>query len=69
MLDNKIAALASVVGSADARPSGQSYQVFRELSSQADTQIGQLNLLRKRDIPGFNAMVRNADIPAVLIKK
>jgi photosystem II stability/assembly factor-like uncharacterized protein len=69
MLDNKIAALASVVGMADARPTGQSYQVFRELSSQADTQIGQLNLLLKRDIPDFNAMVRNADIPAVLIKK
>lgn len=69
MLDNKIAALASVVGMADARPTGQSYQVFRELSSQADTQLGQLNLLLKRDIPDFNAMVRNADIPAVLIKK
>ncbi len=69
MLDNKIAALASVVGMADARPTRQSYQVFRELSSQADTQIGQLSLLLKRDIPDFNAMVRNADIPAVMIKK
>jgi len=69
MLDNKIAALASVVGMGDARPTGQSYQVFRDLSSRADTQIGQLNLLLKRDIPDFNAMVRNADIPAVLIKK
>jgi len=68
-LDNKFAALASVVGMGDARPTGQSYQVFRELSSRADTQIGQLSLLLKRDIPGFNAMVRNADIPAVLIKK
>jgi photosystem II stability/assembly factor-like uncharacterized protein len=69
MLDNKLAALATVVGSADARPTGQSYQVFRELASQADTQLGQLSLLLKRDIPDFNRIVRDADIPAVLIKK
>ena len=69
MLDNKLAALATVVGSADARPTGQSYQVFRELSSRADTQLGQLNLLLKRDIPDFNRLVRDADIPAILIDK
>jgi hypothetical protein len=69
MLDNKLAVLAAVVASSDARPTGASYQVFRELSSRADTQIGQLNLLLKRDIPSFNAMVRDADIPAILIKR
>lgn len=71
LLDNKISALASVVGMSDGRPTSQSYQVFRMLSSQADTQIGQLNLLLKRDIPEFNRIVRDANIPAVLteIKK
>ncbi len=69
LLDNKLAALMSVVASADARPTGQAYQVFRELSSSAATQIGQLNLLLKRDIPGFNSQVRDAEIPAVMIKK
>jgi photosystem II stability/assembly factor-like uncharacterized protein len=71
LLDNKISALGSVVGMSDGRPTSQSYQVFRMLSSQADTQIGQLNLLLKRDIPEFNRTVRDANIPAVLteIKK
>ncbi len=69
LLDNKLAALLSVVASADARPTGQAYQVFRELSSGAATQIGQLNLLLKRDIPEFNSRVRDAEIPAVMIKK
>ncbi len=69
LLDNKLAALVAVVASADARPTGAAYQVFRELASRADTQIGQLNLLLRRDIPDFNRMVRDAEIPAVIMKK
>ncbi len=68
LLDNKISALASVVGMSDARPTNQSNQVFRMLSSLADTQIGQLNLLLNRDIPDFNRSIRDANIPAVLIE-
>ena len=67
--DNKLAALTSVVAGADARPTGAAYQVFRELASRADTQIGQLNLLLRRDIPDFNRMVRDAEIPAVVIRR
>ncbi|MFW6136813.1 MAG: WD40/YVTN/BNR-like repeat-containing protein, partial [Candidatus Aminicenantaceae bacterium] len=67
-LDNKLAALMPVVASADARPTQQSYQVFRELSSRAETQLGQLDLLKRRDLPEFNEMVKRAGVPAVLIK-
>ncbi|MFO7865857.1 MAG: glycosyl hydrolase [Candidatus Aminicenantes bacterium] len=67
-LDNKLAALMPVVASADARPTQQSYQVFRELSSRAETQLGQLDLLKRRDLPEFNEMVKRAEVPAVLIK-
>lgn len=66
-LDNKLAALASVVAGSDARPTNQSYQVFRELSSRADAQLGLINLLKNRDLPEFNRLVRKADIPAVII--
>ncbi|MGI8546746.1 MAG: hypothetical protein ACR2M1_05340, partial [Gemmatimonadaceae bacterium] len=38
-LNNKIAALAGVVGSADARPTDQSYTVFGLLTAQLDTQL------------------------------
>jgi len=68
-LDNKIAALAGIVSAADARPTNQSYQVFREYTSRADSQIGLINLLIKRDIPEFNRLVKKADIPAVMLEK
>lgn len=68
-LDNKMAALMSVAAAADARPTQQSYEVFKELSSRAEAQLGLLDLIEKRDLPEFNKMVKDADVPAVLIKK
>jgi len=38
-INNKIAALGSVVGGADARPTDQSYAVYKILSAQLDTQL------------------------------
>ena len=67
-LDNKIAALASVVARADARPTDQSYEVFKELSAKADEQIVKLKEILKADLVAFNKMVREAEIPAILIK-
>lgn len=69
LLDNKIAALASVVSSADARPTDQSYAVFEELSAKADEQLGKLRAVLESDIPAINALVQRANIPAILIKK
>ncbi len=69
LLDNKIAALVSVVSSADARPTDQSYTVFEELSAKADAQIKKLEAVLKEDLPAINELVRKADIPAILIKK
>lgn len=66
LLDNKIAALAGVVASADARPTDQSYQVFKELSSKANVQIGVLKLIVKRDLAEFNKLVKKEDIPAIM---
>jgi len=67
-LDNKIAALASYVSSADFRPTEQSYKVFQELSSKADSQLGLLDLYLERDLKNFNRLVKKEDIPAVIIK-
>jgi len=67
LLDNKIAALARVVASADARPTDQAYQVFKELSSKASAQMGLLKLIIKRDLPEFNKLVRKGDIPAIIL--
>ncbi len=67
-LDNKIAALASYVSSADFRPTEQSYQVFHELSSKANSQLGLLDLYIEREVKNFNRLVKKADIPAVIVK-
>jgi photosystem II stability/assembly factor-like uncharacterized protein len=67
-LDNKIAALASYVASADFRPTEQAYRVFHELSSQADSQLGLLDLYIERDLKNFNRLVKKHDIPAVIVK-
>ena len=67
-VDNKIAALASYVSSADFRPTEQSYRVFQELSSKADSQLGLLDLYLERDLKNFNKMVKKADIPFVIVK-
>lgn len=67
-LDNKIAALASVVASADARPTDQSYELFKEFSTEADAQVGKLHQIFEKDLPAFNRLVAEAGIPAVYIK-
>jgi len=69
LLDNKIGALASVVSSADARPTDQSYTVFKFLSKKANEQIQILDRILSRDLPAFNALVAKAGIPAVMEKK
>jgi len=67
LLDNKIAALAGVVSSADARPTDQSYTLFGELSALADEQIRKLDEILAADLPALNTKVREAGIPAILI--
>ncbi|MCJ7582382.1 MAG: glycosyl hydrolase, partial [Candidatus Aminicenantes bacterium] len=69
LLDNKIAALAGIVASADARPTDQSYILFDELSALADVQIEKLESLLTKDISALNQKVIDAGIPAVMIKR
>lgn len=69
LLDNKLAALAGVVASADAGPTDQSYALFEALSQQADEQMKIFEDVLKADIPAFNEKVRSAGVPAVYIKE
>jgi photosystem II stability/assembly factor-like uncharacterized protein len=67
-LNNKLAALAGVVSSADAAPTDQSYGVYDELVVQIDAQLARLAQVMKDDVPGFNQLVRDQNIPAVTVK-
>ncbi len=53
-LNNKLAALQGIVDSGDAKPTEQSYAVFKDLSAQLDRQLERLTSLMKTDVPAFN---------------
>jgi photosystem II stability/assembly factor-like uncharacterized protein len=67
-LNNKLAALAGVAQSADAAPTDQSYAVYEEIVIQIDSQLAKLAQMMKTDVPAFNQLVRDQNIPAVTVK-
>jgi photosystem II stability/assembly factor-like uncharacterized protein len=67
-LNNKLAALAGVVSSADAAPTEQSYVIYDELVVQIDGQLARLAQIMKTEVPAFNQLVRDQNIPAVTVK-
>ncbi|HEV7745288.1 MAG TPA: hypothetical protein VGO56_09870 [Pyrinomonadaceae bacterium] len=67
-LNNKLAALAGVVQSADAAPTDQSYAVYDELVVQIDVQLAKLAQTMKTEVPAFNQLVRDQNVPAVTVK-
>ena len=66
-VNNKLASLAGVVGSADARPTDQAYQVFDQLSAELRGYLDRLQAILDADVPAFNRAVREQDIPALSV--
>jgi len=67
-LNNKLAALGGVVGSADAAPTDQSYAVYEDLAGQINAQLQTLKQILQTDLPAFNKLVRDQNVPAVIVK-
>jgi hypothetical protein len=67
-LNNKIAALAGVVASADAAPTDQSLQVFEQLAAALQLQLDRLKAILDADVPAFNKLVKDSDVPAVILR-
>jgi hypothetical protein len=65
-LNNKIAALAGVVGGTDAKPTSQSYTVFNDLSSQLDRQLSAMRGTFIVVLPAINATLKTAGLPAIV---
>ena len=68
-LNNKLAALASTVASADAAPTEPSYAVHRDLSARIDAELAKLDRVMAEDVPAFNRLVREVEVPAVRLPK
>ncbi|MFL5639063.1 MAG: hypothetical protein ACJ78M_06805, partial [Gemmatimonadaceae bacterium] len=65
-LNNKIAALAGVVGGTDAKPTSQSYTVFNDLSGQLDRQLAMMRDALAANLTSINSTLRAAGLPAVV---
>ena len=68
-LNNKIAALAGVVSRSNGRPTTQGYDVFDDLYGQIQAQLSEFTEIMETDVPAFNQLVRDQDIPAVWVEQ
>lgn len=66
-LNAKLRSVAHVVASGLGAPTRQSYDVLTELSDQLDTQLTRLADILATDVPAFNDLVRQADVPAIVL--
>lgn len=67
-LNNKLAALTGVVGGSDSAPTDQTYAVYEELVGKINAQLKKLEETMRTDLPAFNKIVRDQDIPAVIVR-
>ena len=66
-LNNKLSALAGVVARADAAPTEQAEAVFADVSRRIEAQLARLQAIRDTDVPAFNRLVREKDVPAIQV--
>ena len=67
-VNNQIAALAGVVGSADARPTKQSYVVFDLLTKELEVYLVDLRAAWKDLLPPIDAILKKHGHPAIEVK-
>jgi photosystem II stability/assembly factor-like uncharacterized protein len=68
-LNNYLVALGRVVGSADSAPTQASYDVFDMLSKQLDEQLNKWKQILATDVPAYNDLVRNQQVPAIILAR
>ena len=66
-LDHQFAGLATVVASADARPTDSSSAYFKELEDRLGDIQAELKAVLERDLAAFNGRVRELEIPPVVV--
>ena len=67
-LNNKLAALMGVVSRSETPPNDQSIEVYNDLVRQIDAQLAKLSGIMKTDVPAFNQLVKDQNIPAIVVK-
>jgi plasmid stabilization system protein ParE len=65
-LNNKIAALAGVAASTDARPTDQTREVLANLSRQLDAQIAKIRNALRQSLPALNRTLAGSNLPPIV---
>ena len=68
-LNDKMAGIAGVVSSADTKPTKASNDVFNDISSKIDKTSEKLKKIVDEDVPAFNNMVKQNQLPAINLKQ
>ncbi|HEX7940264.1 MAG TPA: glycosyl hydrolase, partial [Gemmatimonadaceae bacterium] len=63
---NKLLSLNLMVQSADAPPTRAERAVYQELKGQLDAQLARLGAAERADVAGFNTMMRQLQVPAIV---
>ncbi len=66
-LNATFAALATIAGGADAAPTSQAQEMFRDGRRDLDTQLAEWSLIRSTKIPDLNRALRERALPAISI--
>ncbi len=68
-LNNRLAALGGVVAEGDGAPTAADLVVYKELVAEIDPELAKLDTILKKDLEDFNKTVRDANVPAVMLKE
>ena len=52
----------------EGRPTSQQQEVYRDLVRRIDEQLGKLKAILGDDLASFNRLVREREVPAVVVK-
>jgi hypothetical protein len=67
-IGHKLKELMAAVSSADAAPTSQQYDVYKEFSEKADGALGRLEKLVDEDVQRFVDMLHELEVPAIVPK-
>ncbi len=66
-LNNKLSALAGVVGTGDYPPTAQAQMVFAEISAKIDVELKTLSQIISQDAVRLNQMIQKQKVPAIFV--
>jgi hypothetical protein len=67
-LNNKLSALGADVSDSEGLPTTQQQEVYRDVTRRIDVQLGTLQQLLGEELGSFNRLIREREIPAVVVK-